>query len=58
MKIERVDSMIEQEMMVLNEADLHAIELADVDYLLNKGASFYHEENYTLAVEYYRLRYC
>ncbi|MGT2715767.1 hypothetical protein [Streptococcus respiraculi] len=50
--------MIEQEMMVLNEADLHAIELADVDYLLNKGASFYHEENYTLAVEYYRLRYC
>ncbi|MGT2950682.1 hypothetical protein [Streptococcus cuniculi] len=39
----------------MNEADLHAIELADADYLLNKGASFYREGNYTLAIEYYRL---
>ncbi len=41
--------------MKLSKADFTAVENNDSDFLNNKGAKLYREENYQSAVEYYRL---
>ena len=39
----------------LTKADYMAIGRNDANFLLNKGAQYYREEKYSLAIEYYRL---
>ena len=46
---------MEKEMFKLSEADNNAVMLGDADYINNKGAKCYLDENYKDAVEYYRL---
>lgn len=41
--------------VVLTKADLLAVESGDFDFLNNKGAMYYAEEDYESAIEYYRL---
>ncbi|MGI6157509.1 MAG: tetratricopeptide repeat protein [Saccharofermentanales bacterium] len=41
--------------MELTQADRLAIQKGDHDFILNKGAKFYVEQDYTRAIEYYHL---
>ncbi len=39
----------------LSQTDLRAFDLGDANYINNKGAGFYNEQDFVKAVEYYRL---
>ena len=41
--------------IILSDADILAIERGDYNFLNNKGAKYYAEEDYERAIEYYRL---
>ena len=47
--------MQEIKILKLSETDKEAISLGDSNYINNKGAVFYNQENYGASVEYYHL---